>query len=1744
MRKRCLGLLGAITLALCPAAASAGTVEQGVLDAVSGGGKASFWIVFAAGPDLSAASRIRDWAERGRFVHRALTDTAARSQARVTGHLAAEGYSFQSFWINNSILVTGDQALVNTVAPWREVSSIRSVRTFDVPTPMPGEEQSSIDGVNWNISAVNADHVWGSTNGQGIVVANIDTGVEYTHPALVGQYRGNMGAGEFDHNYNWYDPSGYCGVPATAPCDNYGHGTHTMGTMVGTLDGMGSSIGVAPGALWIAVKGCELNTCSDASLLASAQWVLAPTDLEGRNPDPDRRPHVVNNSWGSALGGSDWYRSAVQAWVAAGMFPAFSIGNNGPSCGTASSPGDYPESYASGAFNSAFAVPSFSARGPSALDGGIKPDISAPGQAVWSSVPGGGYASYNGTSMASPHTAGVVALLWSASPALLGDIENTRRILDQSAVNVSSLGCGGTAGDNNVWGEGRLDALAAYNLAPVGPSGYVQGTVTGTGGTPAVAGARVDIAGTGWSRTLYTNESGFYQSTLPVGTYDFTASQYGYAPSAFSAEVMAGAVTVRDVELSPGVMTTVSGRVTDGSGQGWPLAARIDIATPGFSTTVFSDPATGEYDVELQDALTYEFTVASFGYQDASRAVTPAGATTADFALLVKAACTAPGYAVTLRESFDSWPLTGWSVVDNAGFDVAWASSTAYGSLNWTGGTGEAATCNSDAKGWLEFDSSLVSPTIPVGGGSTLTYLANYQDYGDYLNLDINVDGGGWTTILSWMTHYGGFFSTPGEAVSIDLAPYTAGGSSYQLRWHYFDPGTGDWNYYAQIDDVMIGDCLPVQGIGLVVGRVLEDNNGTVLSGDPRVTVTDEAGLSALYAGTFYAYAAAAPSVELTARTSRSGYGSQTVTVPVTLGGVVIQDFRLPAGWVSIAPQSMELTLLKGETAQRTLVLENTGGLAADVRIFESFATGTGPFPGGLQESPGGWILPGHEDATSNIVDPAQVEKYRLDGRLPAGWGDVPPAIGAPASGRSAVTATFVPGLPAPWGIGFNLQDGDVWVGNTSAGNTASGGYGHANYRYLTDGTPTDDVIDISGWVGTFAADMTYDPFNGTLWQVNVGGDNCIHELDPADGISTGNTICPAWVTSQRGLAYDPVTDTFFAGGWNDRMIHRFDRAGTLLESVFVGLPTAGLAYNPATGHLLSYTSGMPWDIYVMDVNNGYRVINFIDISPMIGSSGAGLEIDCEGNLWAVGLGTNMVFEINSGETGVCDFWNDVPWLSANPPSGTVDSSGTAEVTVTVDTNDPFITKGTFRASLRATNSTPYGTLTVPVVLTVPNTAPLFPAVGHQRTCEGSLLSFTLAATDVNRDPLTFSSTALPNGAVLDSATGAFTWTPDPEQWGAFPITFSVSDGEAMVSQDVIITVTTLPVLHPVGHKVTVAGHPLSFTLSGSDADGDPMTFGATGLPDGATLDPTTGAFLWTPTATGYHEITFSLTAGPCGAVTETVFISVVQDRKPYLSPVGPQRVREGLPLRVALDAYDPEGDALTFAATPLPDGAVFDGDAGVFTWTPGYEQSGTYEVTFSVSDGARSDSEVVTITVTNHGPLFAETFDDGTGAVDYDWVLLSGRWSVDRLNRFGSSPLTGGTAVIGDPAVRGFSTGRIKATLTLTRTGTAPPGVTLFFGYRLVGGKPAYRYVKITGKKLLLMDTDKAGTSVPLTFALKQAYSLAIDIEPGGLVSVTVDGTPAVSYNFGSDAAGRIGLKAAATRSFIDDIGVWDVIH
>lgn len=442
-----------------------------------------FLVFLADQADLSGAYGNQSWRDRGSQVYRLLQSHATSAQAAIRRLLDQRGVSYRAFWIVNALEVHGNYDDLQALAARPEVGLIQAVQQISVdaleasPLSLSAvQSQCDLqpDALNnsscWHVRKTGVDRIWKDfgVTGAGITVANIDTGVDVMHPALIRQYRGFRGEKGLEHAYNWFDPQGQY----IAPGDINGHGTHTMGVMVGRGDGTADqpAVGVAPDASWIAAQGCENTTCSTSDLIASAQWILAPTDQYGQNPRPDLRPHIVNNSWTGGGGGDDWYSGYTAAWRAAGIFPIFAAGNKngGAECESISSPGDYPDVLAVGATDSTDTIASFSKRGPT-KDGRLKPDLSAPGVNIVSTyIHSDRYASLQGTSMAAPHVAGLVALLWSANPSLIGDYDATYAILTSTAKRIDDARCGDTPGQpNNLYGYGRVQAYEALAQAKV-----------------------------------------------------------------------------------------------------------------------------------------------------------------------------------------------------------------------------------------------------------------------------------------------------------------------------------------------------------------------------------------------------------------------------------------------------------------------------------------------------------------------------------------------------------------------------------------------------------------------------------------------------------------------------------------------------------------------------------------------------------------------------------------------------------------------------------------------------------------------------------------------------------------------------------------------------------------------------------------------------------------------------------------------------------------------------------------------------------------------------------------------------------------------------------------------------------------------------------------------------------------------------------------------------------------------------
>lgn len=470
-----------------------------VIDQTRSGAQAEFFIILNAQADLSPAQRLSRKADKGRLVYNALLSTALSTQKPLLSYLDARHIDHQSFYIVNAILVKGDRDLAVKLASRSDVARIEGNPWVYNPLPKPTSTQvpSAINSIEAGVSYINAPEVWSmGYTGTGIVIGNQDTGMQWDHPALIDHYRGWNGSSA-NHDYNWHDAvheinpnlggSNPCGLDSPFPCDDSGHGTHTTGTAIGD-DGAGNQIGVAPGAKWIGCRNMDRGWGQPSTYLECFQFFLAPYPVTGTytNGIPSLAPAVTTNSWSCPTyeGCSfDTLQAAVEAQRAAGIMTVAAATNYGSSCSTISEPiALYDATYTIGALNTGSdSIASFSSRGPVTIDGSnrIKPDLAAPGTGVRSSVPTDSYGYESGTSMATPHVAGAVALLWSARPELKHQITATEEVLNNSAIHIPTIDCSSSGLPNNVYGYGRLDIEAAVVGARITVSPSEQISLTG-----------------------------------------------------------------------------------------------------------------------------------------------------------------------------------------------------------------------------------------------------------------------------------------------------------------------------------------------------------------------------------------------------------------------------------------------------------------------------------------------------------------------------------------------------------------------------------------------------------------------------------------------------------------------------------------------------------------------------------------------------------------------------------------------------------------------------------------------------------------------------------------------------------------------------------------------------------------------------------------------------------------------------------------------------------------------------------------------------------------------------------------------------------------------------------------------------------------------------------------------------------------------------------------------------------------
>ena len=834
-----------------------------------------YLIYFREYPDLSQAYDM-NWEERGRFVVNALQQTAARTQKNVRTYLDVQGTGYTAYWIDNVIVVDSSSMITfNGLMSFSEIAALRARRNPILYEPVESAVSTySPDAIESNITHVGADQVWAlGYTGEGIIVANIDTGVRYTHQALVNQYRGNQGGTSFDHNYNWWDPA--LGGSDLFPNDYNNHGSHTMGTILGD-DGAGNQIGMAPGAKWIA---CQAFESGDAELLECGQFMAAPWDLNQENADSNLRPHVVNNSWGDCLQYADhWYDGVITSWHALGIYPVFSNGN-ASSCGYSSPPGlntvgnparagNLTGVGSTGRDNGQYATHSnwgptddpdtVNPRGYPDL----KPQILAPGVSIRSAYKGSDtdYGTMSGTSMSSPHVAGLVALMWSAAPCLVGDYAATETIIEETATPIpydDGTGSGAHV-PNYATGWGEINALAAVQAAQDACGDFTLGVTpdSQTICAPAEAIYNVDVTPfNGYNRPVVLIAHGEPAGTtvgflptpvtpLPGSTVLTIGDTDAAAVGSYSIDIVGASrnsIVTSTVELN--IFDSIPGSVTLVT----PLDGRTNVSiTPDFEWSVATQVST--YTLEIATDSGFSNVVNSAVVDSTSYTLGIDLNTSTVYYWRVKASnpCGAGAYSPTWSFTTeaapgDCDPGTVPSVLYSDDFET--------GAPGWThNGTGDtwalsSANVHSGIYAYHGVDmpsvtdQRLISPSggvvLPAGQSPLTLQFWNYQSLEDSTSgcydggvLEISTDGGGtWTQLptgnmltdpydgpvsTSYSNPLGGQDAWCGEPQDwlksiVDLDAYA--GQMVQFRFRLgtdISTGHAGWD----VDDVLLQSCV------------------------------------------------------------------------------------------------------------------------------------------------------------------------------------------------------------------------------------------------------------------------------------------------------------------------------------------------------------------------------------------------------------------------------------------------------------------------------------------------------------------------------------------------------------------------------------------------------------------------------------------------------------------------------------------------------------------------------------------------------------------------------------------------------------------------------------------------------------------------------------------------------------------------------------------------------------------------
>ncbi|MBO9664234.1 S8 family serine peptidase, partial [Dokdonella sp.] len=725
------------------------SVEQAVRQALAAGEAPAVLVKFRGKADLSAAFGIADRDARATYVYETLRDFAAANQARAVQTLSSQyglsqdAHEYTVLWIDNSIAVARLSApMLSALEADPNIESVREQKV--IPLPQEPVVESSPWQPNAAVSSlahIKVPDVWAlGYKGAGVVVANIDSGVRYTHQALVGKYRGNLGGGTYDHNYNWYDPYNHSATPRNTDR----HGSHTMGTMVGDGGTADTQIGAAPDAKWMACIGFGMSGAgaTDAGLLECGQWTLAPYPTAGGGtPDPTKHADIVNNSWGDCGRTYDnWYEGVIDGWIAAGMVPVFSNGNasncgypNNPPLNTVGNPGRSGKVLGIGSTgNSNGTYAPHSNKGPTDnLNPGLptypdprgfanlKPNVVAPGVNIRSSGSASDttYYNENGTSMSAPAASGVIALMWSAAECLRGDYSTTGTLLMSTAVAIPVATGSPADGPGNVpnqatgWGE--IDALAAVNAAvdhcrtaaPPSASKSFSPITIANGGTSTltiVLGNNNETEATLSAALTDTFPAGLVVAASPAASTTCTGGTLTAAAGSGSVSLSAGA---KIPDISHGGACTVTVPVTSTANASYENV----IAAGALQTDL------GNSTAETRATLTVN--ASGLNPPALSKAFAPASVTAgATSTLTITLFNSNPGAALTLSSDLTDTLPTGMVVAATPN-----ASTTCGGAVTAAAGSGSVTLAGAGS-------------TIPAADDCTVTVDVTAANAGSYAN--------------------------------------------------------------------------------------------------------------------------------------------------------------------------------------------------------------------------------------------------------------------------------------------------------------------------------------------------------------------------------------------------------------------------------------------------------------------------------------------------------------------------------------------------------------------------------------------------------------------------------------------------------------------------------------------------------------------------------------------------------------------------------------------------------------------------------------------------------------------------------------------------------------------------------------------------------------------------------------------------------------------------------------------------